>query len=79
MAQSVILMACAELNENALPLSSLDSGEGDQKAGSRVILLDLRKTFALEAAGIELEKIGEWCLDASVECIALIPTGDGRQ
>ncbi|ETW82184.1 hypothetical protein HETIRDRAFT_445035 [Heterobasidion irregulare TC 32-1] len=58
--ESVILMACAELDENALPLSTHDSGEGDQKAGSRVTLLDLRKTFALEAAGVELEKIGEW-------------------
>lgn len=79
MAQSVILMACAELDENALPLSTHDSGEGDQKVDSRVTLLDLRKTFALEAASVELEKIGEWCVDASSECIALIPTGDGRQ
>ncbi|THH17275.1 hypothetical protein EW146_g3520 [Bondarzewia mesenterica] len=75
--ESIIIMTCATMDESAVPQMSFDSDDNGQQQGSRVTLLEIRKGFELDTEETRIEKVGEWFIDASADCITALSHPDG--
>ncbi|TFY66090.1 hypothetical protein EVG20_g5003 [Dentipellis fragilis] len=78
MEETIYAMACAEPDENLVSQINVDSfSEIHEQRHARVVLLSLKKGAGCEDEEILMEKIGDWCVNGSVEGIAVFFDADG--